>query len=66
VSDRITVGMAGLGGWGKHLLRNFGTLPEADLRWCCDADEGTRARYAAAYPDARFTPSYETCWPTQT
>jgi len=59
VSDRITVGMVGLGGWGKNLLRNFGTLPEADLRWCCDADEGTRTRYAAAYPDARFTPSYD-------
>jgi len=23
------------------------------------ADEGTRTRYAAAYPDARFTPSYD-------
>jgi len=59
VTDRITVGMVGLGGWGKNLLRNFGTLPEADLRWCCDADEATRERYAAAYPNARFTATYD-------
>jgi predicted dehydrogenase len=59
VSERITVGMVGLGGWGKNLLRNFGTLPGADLRWCCDADEATRAAYAPAYPAARFTGSYD-------
>ena len=48
VSERVTVGMVGLGGWGKNLLRNFGTLPESDLRWCCDADaddpRGVRGR----------------------
>jgi predicted dehydrogenase len=59
VSERIAVGMVGLGGWGKNLLRNFGTLPEADLRWCCDADEPTRAAHAPAYPQARFTASYD-------
>ena len=50
VSDRITVGMVGLGGWGKNLLRNFGTLPEADLRWCCDADEATRDALRGGLP----------------
>jgi len=59
VSERIAVGMVGLGGWGKNLLRNFGTLPESDLRWCCDADEATRALHAPAYPQARFTASYD-------
>jgi predicted dehydrogenase len=59
VSERVTVGMVGLGGWGKNLLRNFGSLPAADLRWCCDADQSRRDAYAASYPQARFTASYD-------
>jgi predicted dehydrogenase len=51
--------MVGLGGWGKNLLRNFSSLPESDLRWACDADEGTRAAHAPAHPRARFTGRYE-------
>src|SRR5947199_346255 len=37
--------MVGLGGWGKNLLRNFGTLRESDLRWCCDSGELGDVRY---------------------
>jgi predicted dehydrogenase len=47
--------MVGIGGWGKNLLRNFATLPEAELRWACDADEGRRAAYNGSYPAVRFT-----------
>jgi predicted dehydrogenase len=47
--------MVGIGGWGKNLLRNFATLPDADLRWVCDADEGRRAAYQSAHPSVRFT-----------
>ena len=50
----MRVGVVGLGGWGKNLLRNFGTLPEADLRWGCDADPATRES-TPAYPQAHFT-----------
>jgi predicted dehydrogenase len=59
VSGPVRIGMVGLGGWGKNLLRNFGALPEADLAWCCDADPDSRARYAEQYPDARFTGSLD-------
>ena len=55
----VSVGVVGLGGWGKNLLRNFGALPGSDLRWCCDADEATRAAFAPAHPGARFTSSYD-------
>ena len=51
----VRVGMVGLGGWGKNLLRNLGSLPEAELAWCCDADQGRRDAYRSAYPGARFT-----------
>jgi predicted dehydrogenase len=55
VTAPVRVGMVGLGGWGKNLLRNFGSLPESDLRWACDADDGPRAAFAPSYPQARFT-----------
>ena len=55
MTERVTVGMVGLGGWGKNLLRNFAALPDADLRWACDADEGRRAAYHASYPATQFT-----------
>jgi predicted dehydrogenase len=51
----VAVGVVGLGYWGPNLARNFDALPSATLRWCCDADEAIRARYAAQYPGTRFT-----------
>ena len=36
----VTVGQAGLGHWGKNLVRNFDEL--AELTWICDADEARR------------------------
>ncbi len=59
MSEPVRVGMVGLGGWGKNLLRNFAGLPESDLRWACDADPDTRARYAPAHPTVRFTAEYQ-------
>jgi predicted dehydrogenase len=53
------VGMVGLGGWGKNLLRNFGSLPESDLRWACDSDEAARTAHAGAYPATRFTAEFD-------
>ncbi|HYV16952.1 MAG TPA: Gfo/Idh/MocA family oxidoreductase [Conexibacter sp.] len=55
MSDRVSIGVVGLGYWGPNLARNFDALPDAELRWCCDADEAIRARYAAQYPATRFT-----------
>ena len=51
----VSIGVVGLGYWGPNLARNFDALPSATLRWCCDADEAIRARYAAQYPSTRFT-----------
>jgi predicted dehydrogenase len=59
VSEPVTVGMVGMGVWGKNLLRNFGSLPQAQLRWCCDADPAIRSLYEPIYPQARFTASYD-------
>jgi predicted dehydrogenase len=51
----VTIGVAGLGYWGPNLARNFAALPDAELRWCCDADADLRERHAATFRSARFT-----------
>ena len=53
----IRVAHAGVGGWGKNVLRVVGEL--AELAWICDIDEARRAEYAGRYPGVRTTPSFE-------
>ena len=50
------VAHAGVGGWGKNVVRVIGEL--ADLAWVCDTDEARRAEYAERYPAARVTASF--------
>jgi predicted dehydrogenase len=52
----IRVGQAGLGHWGKNLVRNLAEL--SDLTWICDDRETTIASFAAKYPGARTTSSF--------
>jgi predicted dehydrogenase len=59
VSAPLRVGVVGLGYWGPNLARNFSQLPEAELAWCCDADEARRARAAGQFPEARMTARFE-------
>jgi predicted dehydrogenase len=54
---RTRVGVAGLGYWGPNLARNFDEL--ADLAWLCDLDQELRGRFAARYPEARATGSFD-------
>jgi predicted dehydrogenase len=51
------VAHAGVGGWGRNVARVVGEL--ADLAWICDTDDDLRAEYAARYPQARVTASFE-------
>jgi predicted dehydrogenase len=53
----VKVGLAGLGDWGKNLVRNFSEL--AEVRWLCDVDQAARERFATRYPQARVTGDYE-------
>jgi len=57
VSERLRVGQAGLGYWGRNLARNFDEL--VDLRRLCDASEERRAEFAERYPDAKVTGEFE-------
>jgi predicted dehydrogenase len=53
----INVGVAGLGNWGKNLVRNFDEL--AELRWLCDVSPEARAESGARYPAAQVTERIE-------
>jgi predicted dehydrogenase len=55
----VRVALAGLGYWGPNLARNFDDLPGAELTYLVDTDDARRARYAARFPHARTTPSFE-------
>jgi predicted dehydrogenase len=59
VSTPLRVGVTGLGYWGPNLARNFAQLPDAELTWCCDADDERRAKAAEQFPDARMTARFE-------
>ncbi len=53
----IRVGQAGLGNWGKNLVRNFDEV--ADLAWLCDASEERLAGFTSRYPRARTTADFD-------
>ena len=60
MTDRVVnVGVVRLGYWGPNLARNFDRLPEAELRYICDASEAARERFAPQFPDARPTPDFD-------
>lgn len=55
----LRVGVVGLGYWGPNLARNFHSLPDTELVWCCDASESARARVAPMVPGAQLTDRLE-------
>jgi len=58
-NDRLPLAVAGAGGWGKNLIRNFASLEEADLRIICDLDEDRLADFGAQYPGVRTTRDFD-------
>ncbi|HET8820184.1 MAG TPA: Gfo/Idh/MocA family oxidoreductase [Thermoleophilaceae bacterium] len=55
----MKIGVVGLGYWGPNLARNFDRLPDAELRWLCDASDEALARWGAAFPSAQATTSLD-------
>jgi predicted dehydrogenase len=55
----LTLGVVGLGHWGPNLARNLDDLPGTSLTWICDSDEEPLDRYAARFPNARRTVSFD-------
>jgi predicted dehydrogenase len=59
MSDRIRVGIVGLGYWGPNLLRNFSGAEGCQVRMCCDSDERRFRRLAPNYPAVEFLTSVQ-------
>jgi len=57
--EPVRVGVVGLGGWGKNLVRNFSRTKGSTLAMICDADPKTLAAQAALYPSAQPTSDLE-------
>jgi protoporphyrinogen oxidase/predicted dehydrogenase len=53
VSDRIRVGVIGLGYWGPNLARNVAELAEYELVALCDVRSEALGQVARRHPDAR-------------
>jgi len=58
VTDKVRVGVVGLGYWGPNLARNFDRLPGAELAYCCDLDEANLAKAHNLYPTTTVTDDY--------
>ena len=53
MTNPVRVGVVGLGYWGPNLARNFDQLPNAELTWLCDGDEGALERLGRQFPGVR-------------
>ena len=56
----VTVGVIGIGSWGKNLVRNYDEMPEADLRYVCDLDPKRIAHARCQYPAAHVAQEFAT------
>ncbi len=50
-NDKVSVGVVGVGGRGRALLRDFTSLPDVELKAICDADEASIERARTALND---------------
>jgi predicted dehydrogenase len=55
----VEVAVVGIGGWGKNLARNYGQIPDANLRYICDLDQAKLDQAARQYPGTRLTRSFD-------
>src|SRR5437868_285239 len=51
------IGVIGCGSWGSNWVRTLAALPDVELRWCCDLNEGLLARVKQQFPLVRTTTS---------
>jgi predicted dehydrogenase len=57
--NMVGVAVVGAGNWGRHLVRNFATLPHAELKYVCDLDPQVRHTMVSLYPRVTVTDSLQ-------
>ena len=55
----VNIGIIGCGYWGPNLVRNFNSVPNAEMTCCADKDEGRLSHIKSLYPKISVTKSYE-------
>lgn len=58
MTDKVRVGVVGLGYWGPNLARNFDHLPNTELAYCCDLDKANLDKAQNLHPAAHVTDDY--------
>ena len=58
VQSAINLGVVGLGGWGKFVVRNFSQTAGCNLKYICDASSESLSRQSHLYPEAIPTDQY--------
>lgn len=56
--ETVNMGIIGVGGWGKNLLRSFSEIPAARVLWAADLVEERLREAAGKYPGTEMTPDY--------
>ena len=59
-AEKLSIGVAGLGGWGKNVVRSFASAPRCDLKYVCDASPDSLRKHQALFPKATATDSFQT------
>ena len=57
--DSVNVACVGVGYWGKNLVRNFSSLPDCNLKTCCDLSPELLAATRLAYPGVVTTANFD-------
>jgi len=58
-NEQVRLGVVGLGGWGKNVVRSFSGRTNCDLAYVCDANPRTLDRHRQLYPQTTATDRYE-------
>lgn len=58
-TSTVRLGMVGLGGWGKNVVRSFNAAKSCELAYICDSNAKTLAHHHQLFPKATPTDSFE-------
>ena len=56
--EPVRIAVVGLGYWGPNLIRNLHELPEAEVKWACDARQETLDKIGARFPAIERTTAF--------
>jgi predicted dehydrogenase len=59
MKNQINVGVVGCGYWGPNLIRNFGSLPECNVRLACDSKIERLDHIKKMYPNLEVSEKFE-------